>query len=163
MTSAGARAYKWGLGAPAGSRTHRNFGLDFAIKQHKSLQTTAKDVLPNTHRTQATASVQSRHHVSPSPPAAMEWSRLLLVDVICSVRRRRPWWRLTMHCQRAGRPLSWPSPLTLIFKLVRARDQTRLPCEFGTNPFSDSKDIWQAVEIGRKMPFLSLVTLTFAF
>jgi len=26
--------------------------------------------------------------------------------------------------------------LTLTFKLVRARDQTRLPCEFGTNPFS---------------------------
>jgi len=33
----------------------------------------------------------------------------------------------------------WPSPLT--FKLVRARDQTHLPCEFGTNPFSGSRDI----------------------
>jgi len=29
----------------------------------------------------------------------------------------------------------------LTFKLVRARDQTRLPCEFGTNPFSGSRDI----------------------
>ena len=31
--------------------------------------------------------------------------------------------------------------MTLTFKLVRARDQTRLPCEFGTNPFSGSRDI----------------------
>jgi len=30
--------------------------------------------------------------------------------------------------------------LTLTFKLVRARDQTRLPCEFGANPFSSSRD-----------------------
>jgi len=33
----------------------------------------------------------------------------------------------------------WPWPLT--FKLVRATDQTRLPCEFGPNPFSGSRDI----------------------
>jgi len=32
-------------------------------------------------------------------------------------------------------------PLTVTFKLVRASDQTRLPCEFGTNPFSGSRDI----------------------
>jgi len=32
-------------------------------------------------------------------------------------------------------------PLTLTFKLARARDQTRLPCEFGTNTFSGSRDI----------------------
>jgi len=32
-----------------------------------------------------------------------------------------------------------PEPLT--FKLVRARDETRLPCEFGANPFSGSRDI----------------------
>jgi len=29
-----------------------------------------------------------------------------------------------------------PSYLTLTFKLVRARNQTRLPCELGANPFS---------------------------
>jgi len=29
----------------------------------------------------------------------------------------------------------------LTFKLVQARDQTRLPCEFGTYPFSGSRDI----------------------
>jgi len=28
--------------------------------------------------------------------------------------------------------------LTLTFKQVPARDQTRLPCEFGANPFSGS-------------------------
>jgi len=31
--------------------------------------------------------------------------------------------------------------LTLTFKLLRAREQTRLPCEFGANPFSGSRDI----------------------
>ena len=34
-----------------------------------------------------------------------------------------------------------PPKLTLTFKLVRARDQTRLPCEFGANLFSGSRDI----------------------
>ena len=33
----------------------------------------------------------------------------------------------------------WPWSLT--FKLVRASDQTRLPCEFDINPFSSSGDI----------------------
>ena len=37
-----------------------------------------------------------------------------------------PWW-------------SWPFSLT--FKLARARDQTRLPCEFGANLLSSSQDI----------------------
>jgi len=27
-------------------------------------------------------------------------------------------------------------------QLIHARDQTRLPCESGTNPFSGSGDIW---------------------
>ena len=35
----------------------------------------------------------------------------------------------------------WPWPLTLTFRLVWARDQTPLLCEFGTNPFSGSRDI----------------------
>jgi len=33
-------------------------------------------------------------------------------------------------------------PLTLTFKLLRATDQKRLPCEFRANPFSGSRDIW---------------------
>jgi len=32
-------------------------------------------------------------------------------------------------------------PLTLTFKLVRARDQALLPCVFGANPFSGTRDI----------------------
>jgi len=36
----------------------------------------------------------------------------------------------------------WPWPLTVTFKLVQARDQTRLPCEFGANLFNHSRDIW---------------------
>ena len=35
----------------------------------------------------------------------------------------------------------WPWHLTLTFKVVRARDQTRLPCEFCANPSSGSGDI----------------------
>jgi len=31
--------------------------------------------------------------------------------------------------------------LTMTFKLVRTKDQTRLPCEFGANPFSGSRYI----------------------
>jgi len=31
--------------------------------------------------------------------------------------------------------------MTLTFKLVRASDQTHLPCEFGANLFSGSRDI----------------------
>jgi len=36
---------------------------------------------------------------------------------------------------------SVPVTLTLTFKLIRARDQTLLPCDFGANPFSGSGDI----------------------
>jgi len=33
------------------------------------------------------------------------------------------------------------SLVTLTFKLVQVRDQTRLACEFGANPFSGTGDI----------------------
>jgi len=36
----------------------------------------------------------------------------------------------------------WPCPLTLTFKLMRARDQTHLPWKFGANPFSGSPEIF---------------------
>jgi len=46
----------------------------------------------------------------------------------------------------ARRPAKGPknavlSLVTLTFKLIRAKDQTRLPCEFGANPFSDCRYI----------------------
>ena len=47
-------------------------------------------------------------------------------------------------CRKAGKFHFchwWPWLLTLTFKLVWARDQTRFPCEFGANPFSGSRDI----------------------
>ena len=95
--------------------------------------------LPNIHRTQAAVSVYSRHPVT--PPAATEWCRLMLDDVICSVRRTR---RLTMGMtQQFSRFCPWCLwHLTLTFKLVRARLQTRLLCKFGANPFSRFRDIW---------------------
>ena len=36
----------------------------------------------------------------------------------------------------------WLWRFTLIFKLVQARDQTHLPCEFGAYLFSHSRNIW---------------------
>jgi len=47
----------------------------------KIIKTGAK---PNINRSQAAVSV---HAVMPSPPAATEWCRLLLIDVISSGRR----------------------------------------------------------------------------
>ena len=105
--------------------------------------TTAKDVLPNKPHS------GRRNH----PLAAMEWSRLLLHDITCSdhVTMRHAaeqtiaslpgWGTGLMKVHNVLCP--WLSgPLTLTFKLVRARDQTRLPCEFGANPLSGSRDIW---------------------
>ena len=44
--------------------------------------------------------------------------------------------------QAAKKPkMPFLSLVTLTFKLVRARGQIRLPCEFGTNLFSGSRDI----------------------
>jgi len=40
-----------------------------------------------------------------------------------------PWWL-------------WPLTFDLTFKVVRARDKIRLPCEFGANRFSRAQDIW---------------------
>jgi len=74
---------------------------------------------------QAAMSVHSHHSAT-----ATERSRLLPRDVICSEH-------ITMHFQWGGNL----SPVTLTFKLVRARDQTCLACEYGTNPFSSSGDI----------------------
>ena len=45
----------------------------------------------------------------------------------------RGWWECTTR---------FLSLVTLTIKLVRARDQTCLMCEFGANPFSGSRDIW---------------------
>ena len=61
----------------------------------------------------------------------------------------RDWRCFTKHDPHAGRRKGrkcrfcpwWPWPLTLTFKLIRARNQTCLPCEFGANSFSGSRDI----------------------
>jgi len=68
---------------------------------------------------------------APITPAAMELSRLLLHDLICSQH-------VTMYFQRGGNL----SPVTLTFDIqTRPSKETRLPCEFGANPFSSSRDI----------------------
>jgi len=63
--------------------------------------------------------------------------------VTCRVRRT-PYSALSNGDDSAVFPVCprWPWPLTLTFKLVRARDQTRLPCEFGAKTFSSSQNIW---------------------
>jgi len=74
---------------------------------------------------------------------ATEWSHLLLCDITCSeripFRRCRGWWEWKAFFVPGDLDL-WP--LILTFKLVSARDQMRLPREFGTNPFGGSGDIW---------------------
>jgi len=49
--------------------------------------------------------------------------------------------KLQQRCFSKHKPQASPPKLSLTFKRVRARDQTRLPCEFGTKPFRDSGDI----------------------
>jgi len=74
------------------------------------------------------------------PPNAIQCSCLLLHAAYGA--------SLAMHCQWGWlRTFSffcpwWPWPLTLTFKLVWVRDQTRLTCKFGTNPFCRSRHIW---------------------
>jgi len=81
--------------------------------------------------------------VTPSPPAATQWFRLLLH--LCCVRRTHYnalSMKITQQFSRFCPWWPWLWPLTLTFKLVRARDQTRLPCKFDANPFSGSRNIW---------------------
>ena len=40
--------------------------------------------------------------------------------------------------EKAKMPFFVPGDLDLDIQTLRARDQTRLPCEFGANPFSGS-------------------------
>jgi len=100
--------------------------------------TTGTYVSPTINHMQATTWINIAHTVCalPSPPAATQWSSLLLHNVICSER-------IIMHFQSGGNLFWWPWPLTLTFKLVWERDQTRLPCEFSANPFSGPRNISQ--------------------
>jgi len=79
--------------------------------------------------------------VNLSPPKC---DTMLLSATACSIRCK-PCYALSMgmtpHFFVFFCPW-WPWPLTLTFRLVRARDQTRLTCKFGTNPFSRSRYIW---------------------
>jgi len=52
--------------------------------------------------------------------------------------RWRGWWECTARCLSPCDLDLWP--LALTFKFFRARGQTRLPCEFGANLFSGSRD-----------------------
>ena len=105
----------------------------------KSRRTRAEDVLPN---------ITARKPPKSSPgcgrmvPSAVVWRYLQRARYKTSCNRTdhsfaaRRWWECTARfCPW------WPWPLTLTFKLARVRDQTRLPREFGANPFSHSRDI----------------------
>ena len=92
----------------------------------------AKDVLPNTNRTQAAKITPGSDGMVPSAAA---WCCLQRACSIPSLPGGDG------SAQHVFCPW-WPWPLTLAFKLVRASDQTCLPCEFGANPFSGSRDIW---------------------
>jgi len=105
----------------------------------KSRRTRAEDVLPN---------ITARKPPKSSPgcgrmvPSAVVWRYLQRARYKTSCNRTdhsfaaRRWWECTARfCPW------WPWPLTLTFKLARVKDQTRLPREFGANPFSHSRDI----------------------
>jgi len=83
--------------------------------------------------------------VTPSPPAATQWYRLLLRAVYGV--RRTPYYALSMEDDSAVIRFYVPGdldlwPLSLTLKHVPARDQTRRFYKFGANPFSRSRDIW---------------------
>ena len=61
-------------------------------------------------------------------------------DVLRNINRTQAAERADKYCFVPDDPELWP--LTLTFKVVRARNQTRLSCEFDSNPFSRSQDIW---------------------
>jgi len=84
--------------------------------------------------------MHSRHPVTP-PPRLWRNGAIAVYILHCTVH--------ALQCTVNGDDAAvfhfcpwWPWPLTLTFKLIRARNQTRLPCEFGTNLFSGSRDIW---------------------
>ena len=98
-----------------------------------------KMFLRNIHRTQAAVSVYCRH--PHNPLAATQWCRLL-PSAAYGVRRT-PYYALSMGMTQQFFVFCpwWSWPLTLAFKLVRARDQTRLHCKLDANPFIHSGDI----------------------
>jgi len=62
-----------------------------------------------------------------------------MLKIFCQTNRTQ-----AANLAEKGRFLSlwhWPLTYDLIFKLFRATDHTRLPCEFGANRFSGSRDI----------------------
>jgi len=124
----------------------------FTNKKANKNKTRAKDISPNINRMQAAVSVHSNCPVT--PPPASQWSRLQL-HILCSV-----WCMLSIALS-----MGWLSsfsffvpvnldllPFTLTFKLPWARDETRLPCKFGANPFSLSRDIWATNKMTKPRP-----------
>jgi len=79
--------------------------------------------------------------VTPSPPAATEWSCLLLH--LCCVRRtRNNALSMGMTQQFSRFCPCWPWPLTTDLDVQTHSSKTCLSCKFGVNPFSHPRDIW---------------------
>jgi len=89
----------------------------------------------------AVARQAQRTHTDEDTPLQRPNRRVCwLCDVICNEGVPfRPHRGGVMSAQRVFVPGYLDlSPLTLTFKLTRAKDQTRLQCEFGANPLSGS-------------------------
>jgi len=104
--------------------------------------TRAKDVLLNTNHTQAAEITPASNGMIPSAAA---WRCLQRARYNASCSRTdhsfaAGGWRECTARFNPGDLDLWP--LTVTFKLAQARDQTRLPGEFGINPFSHSRFIW---------------------
>jgi len=94
------------------------------------VKTRAKDVLPNINRTHTRCTLPSHPGKNGMVPSAADWLYFQPARYSAfSVGKKFVPGDLDL----------WP--LTLTFKLLRARDQTSLPCEFGANQFTGSRDI----------------------
>jgi len=95
--------------------------------------TRAKDVLPNTNNTQATEIIPPGQHRNGPVFCCMT---LFAASAFHPIAARVDGSAQCIFCPW------WLWPLTLTFKLVQARDETRFPHEFGANLFRRSRDIW---------------------
>ena len=117
---------------------------DILEAQKKQIETRTKDIWPNIHCTSSQKSkvpiTMCSRHPFPRQPRNGPICYCTLFATYGAL--------LTVHCllewciQFFQFCTWWPWPLTLTFKLVQARDQSRLLCEFSTNAFSGSGDIW---------------------
>jgi len=125
-------------------QTH-DYGMYTALAWRCAVKTKLESVslscTRNAWQSPSVARQPQRTHPSEDTPLQRSNRRACcLRDVICNEAAPfRPHRGSVLSAQRVFCP--WrPWPLTLTFKLIRPKYQTRLPCEVGATPFSGSCD-----------------------